>query len=226
MKIYNLFFCWFCIQALKHFQTVQRLRDSLGQGFRLELCTVAERKGWSHRALGGTTLPHVTAKLRQWPHLLIWKQRFLRSSFRMGIYKFVPSFLRENLRSEKTEMQLLNKHCKPCLSANWKPIPHQYTLLFQRTRLRHRRMCQLRMKTALVASSPLTDYKPSLPADRKARVLLSGLARLAQTDLDWRGVSGRSPPRAIHYFNKLGQGLKHNCLILSYSSLKESRQHL
>lgn len=51
----------------------------------------------------GTTLLDVTAKLRQWPCLLIWKQRFLSSSFRMDVYKFVPSTLVFRRKTEVRE---------------------------------------------------------------------------------------------------------------------------
>lgn len=43
------------------------------------------------QSTAGTTLPDVAARFTQWPHLLIWKQGFLRGSFRMDVYYFTPN---------------------------------------------------------------------------------------------------------------------------------------
>lgn len=43
------------------------------------------------QSTAGTTLPDVAARFTQWPHLLIWKQGFLRGSFTMDVYYFTPN---------------------------------------------------------------------------------------------------------------------------------------
>lgn len=43
------------------------------------------------QSTAGTTLPDVAARFTQWPHLLIWKQGFLRGSFGMDVYYFTPN---------------------------------------------------------------------------------------------------------------------------------------
>lgn len=155
-----------------------------------------------------TTFPDVTAKFAQWPRLLIWEQGILSGSFKMDIYYFTTNTLvfRRKIGSQGREKcGYYTNIVVTFLSVKYQPASHQYTLLFQRTR----RMCHLRMLTALVASSRPSDYKPALPicpglCQLTEKGEFSCSARQGQlTDLDWRGVSGLEQASTLTNWGKV-----------------------
>lgn len=62
-----------------------------GRGFYQNALYSSRGERMESQSTAGTTLPDVAAKFTQWPHLLIWKQGFLRGSFRMDVYYFTPN---------------------------------------------------------------------------------------------------------------------------------------
>lgn len=62
-----------------------------GRGFYQNALYSSRGERMESQSTAGTTLPDVAARFTQWPHLLIWKQGFLRGSFRMDVYYFTPN---------------------------------------------------------------------------------------------------------------------------------------